>query len=429
MFLYWIQQLLQIIWAFLFNNIPSGEHEVQFNYSSADTIINKTELVEFKNQSIDIEFFLYKKNAQLNTELFPLAVGNIWVYMLDDLSKEYWEVIGIEVVDNLISYKMEITNPIKNTVGSKVYTFDMNSGYLNLDGSYKTNLNYPDGNYEVKDSNGNTYLWIHVTSSNQTVFGENTFTKRHYIQNQEVGASYSFANGIGIVGRNSAGYLGYGAYHSTLIGAIIDNVEYGDTSYVSYNKELAYYPMAIGYKWFYRYTETTSLGDTLKSTYLKREIINKVVLGNDKSYYEIKNTFSDSSTEFFDWQRIDSTYVKLYGYSTIEESEYLIDELINSNADDNNHTFYASKSHMPSILPYGIYDFESKYPTTLTKTYYGWSYDLNGNPFNNTAFYEFTKNIGISKIIITLNDESPATIKELNLIGSIINGNVSGVTW
>ncbi len=348
--------------------------------------------------------------------------------MLDDLSKEYWEVIETEVVDNLILYKMEITNPIKNTVGSKVYTFDMNSGYLNLGGSYKTNLNYSDGNYEVKDSNGNTYLWIDVSSSYQDIFGENTFTKRHYIQNQEVGASYSFAKGIGIVGINSGGYFG-GDYNYKLIVAIIDNVEYGDTSYVSYNKELAYYPLATGNQLFYDYTVTTSLGDTLRSTYLKREIINNVLLGNDKSYYKIKNTFSDSSAEFFDWQRIDSTYVKLYGYNTIEKSEYLIDKLLNSNINDNNSTYYTSESHMPSILPYDINDFESKYPTEQTKTYYGWSYDSKGNPFNNEAFYEFTKNIGISKIIITLNDESPATIKELNLIGAIINGNTTGTVW
>ena len=80
-----------------------------------------------EKQSVEPAIEKLKEN---NADLFPLEVGNIWVYQLNDLSKEYLTVIGTEVIDNKTFYKIEIKNLSNRTSRVDNYRIDSNTGFF-----------------------------------------------------------------------------------------------------------------------------------------------------------------------------------------------------------------------------------------------------------------------------------------------------------
>lgn len=410
--------------SFSFEEVPTGQYGIQFEYSSNDTNVSKSQNIIIEDFDKTEEFELFELQTEINAELFPLAIGNIWVYVKDDLSKEYWEIIETVVIDAETYYKMEIRNPIHNTVGYSNYRIDSNSGYLyrglSSGGFIITNLGYEDGDYEIKSSDGQTYLWITVTTSNEDLFGEDQKVIKHKMMLQETEATYKFVEGIGIVHKYSHGYLGYGVYNDILIGAIIDNVEYGDTSYVEYDSDVYFYPLATGNKWFYEYNKYIEGGDTIRSTRLKREVLGEEIVSNGGTFFKIINTFDDSlNIQYYEWQKMNLAPAKLYGFDDSKNTTYTIEDYSTA------EMFDYAESYMPSILQHHLTELSATY-TDRTKSYYGWN---SGAVCFSTVRYNFIKDIGISKIEVRYDCDAGKIIEKIELIGSTINGNTIGIVW
>jgi len=241
-----------------------------------------------------------------------------------------------------------------------------------------------------------------------TVLQFNTTIRVYTPQNVEVLMSYSLAKYFGLVGWYTAYW---DTYSTSLIAAYIDGVFYGDTTKSYYNKHFDYYPLEIGNKWLYEYKKYSDPLNVIRSTILNREVVKDSLFSNGYRFFKIVSQFEDSAQIFNDWQRLDTIVAKLYGYDITMDEEFLIDDYTLPDDENNNKK---SESYMNSIFPYTLYDFFTEYPSENIKTYYGWNFD-------NYTFYEFTKYIGLSKIILTWYSLNPQIIEELNLISSEIH--------
>lgn len=357
----------------------------------------------------------------IGQDLFPLQIGNTWVYQLTDLSKEYWTVIGTDAVDENTFYNIEIKNPIKGISRVDNYRIDPETGLLYRGGGIQTNLSFVDGNHEIKGNSGSTYLWINVTTSDEELFGSTESVVTHRMTLQETEKTYSFVKGLGIISKYSGGYLGYGEYNDKLIGAVINNIEYGDTSFVEYDSDIYFYPLATGNKWFYEYNHIQH-GDTIRSTRLKREIVGEELMSNGVSYFKIKNTFDDSlNISYYDWQKMTIVPAKLYGFDTSKNIQYLIEDYASGEL----YGFDEAISYMPSIMQHNISELNTSL-TDQSKSYWGWN---DGARCFSIVHYDFTKNIGISRIEVSYECETGKIIEKISLIGSEIDGSISGIVW
>lgn len=404
---------------FFFDNIPVGKHEVKFLYNSAEKTINKSEIIAVRKQDVFQECFLFEIKSPIYENLFPLAVGNIWVYMLDDLSKEYWKIIGTEIRNNQNFYKIEIKNSLNTNVIYKYYRIDQNTGDLYNDSKLLTNLSYEDGKYEVKGADGNTYLWIDVTSYSTDVLGANKVVKNHYVNTQEMYNNYKFVKEIGLIQQSGATDLNGGTYDKKLLGAIIDNVQYGDTSSsLIYDTDVYFYPLKVGYKWYYEYNYYIEGSDTIRNTRLKREVISEETMSNGVKYFKIENTFQDTLASFYDWQRLDYKNAILYGFNTTNSKQYVIEDYKTQEFDE-------TDSYMPSILKHHIVELTIQYSGDI-KSYSGWN---NGATSFSIGKYNFKKYLGITDVLLTYSRDTGTYIEKINLIGSEIDGSISGIIW
>lgn len=240
-----------------------------------------------------------------------------------------------------------------------------------------------------------------------TVLQFNTTIRVYTPQNDEVLVSYELAKYFGLTGWFTSLW---DTYSTSLIAAYIDGVFYGDTTKVIIpNKHFDYYPLELGNKWLYKYKKYSDSSNIIRSTFLNREVVKDSLFRNGYSYSKIVSQFEDSSQIFIDWQRLDSIVAKLYGYNITLDKEFLIDDYTISDEE-----LHSINSYIYSIFPYLIDGFVPQYPSENTKTYFGGNLD-------NETFYEFTKHIGLSKIILTWYTLNPQIIEELNLISSEIH--------
>lgn len=239
-----------------------------------------------------------------------------------------------------------------------------------------------------------------------TVLQFYTTIRAYTPQNVEVLMSYALAKYFGLTGWYTAYW---DTYSTSLIAAYIDGVFYGDTTKSYYNKHFDYYPLEIGNKWTYEYKKYSNPLNIIRSTILNREVVKDSLFNNGYRFFKIVSQFEDSLQIFIDWQRLDTIVAKLYGYDITMDEEFLIDDYTISDEE-----LHAAESYIYSIFPYLIDGFIPQYPSANIKTYFGGNYD-------NETFYEFTKYIGLSKIILTWYPLNPQIIEELNLISSEIH--------
>jgi len=405
--------------AFSFSEVPSGEYQITFIYTSfSDSPVSITKEVIMSEADKNEEFLLNEQKT-FDKDLFPLQVGNVWVYGLDDHSKEYRRIVDTEVIDNITYYRMEIKNPIRDYIKYSNYRVDPHTGYLyGFANSLISDLSLGEGNHELQNSEGQTIRWVTVDIFDKDIFGVNREIVSHSLHDGETSSLYEFVKGIGVV-RNSAQGI-FGQWESRLFGAIVNNVEYGDTSFVEYDRDVYFYPLVTGNKWFYEYNYTEG-ADTIRSTRFKREIVGEEVMSNGDTFFKIKNTFDDSlNILYFEWQKISFSPAKLYGFDKDKDVQYIIEDYSSSN-----YSGEYSESYMPSILPHSITDISFSF-TEQTKTYIGW---ITSGPCLSNVRYEFIKDVGISKIEVSCHRDSSTIIEKINLIGSIINGNTAGIIW
>jgi hypothetical protein len=95
--------------------------------------------------------------------------------------------------------------------------------------NFLTDLSLDEGSYKIENVDGLAYTnkWITVSKYEKEVFGKMEEVVYHRTTDGEINKNYEFISGIGQISY-SACYM-YEC-HQILLGAVIDNVEYGDTT-------------------------------------------------------------------------------------------------------------------------------------------------------------------------------------------------------
>lgn len=354
-------------------------------------------------------------NIAESLKYYPLAIGNKWFYktIKDQTTISYStrEVTEYSKMENNKYYFSVVTSDLPwieferlDSINGLVYRFYPGIGTEKV---YDDLVTEPDNivnTWRFFDGIGPGVLIRDEYPDTVLLF--NTTIRDYKPMNDEVLASYELAKYFGLTYWYSS-YVS--TYSTTLIGAYIDGIVYGDTTKFNYNKQLDYYPLEIGNSWLYEYKKYSDTSNVIRSTILHREVVKDSLFSNGYMFFKIVNQFEDSAKIFIDWQRLDKNVEKLYGYNITMDVEYLIDDYSLPV-----EPFRESESYMPSIFPYILAHYITQYPSENIITYRGINSD-------NNVFYEFTKDIGLSKIILTWYSLNPQITEELILVSSEIH--------
>lgn len=346
-----------------------------------------------------------------NSNYFPLKIGYVWFerffpnsFKSEDAGDIYFrkEIVSTTEFDGEEFYVFEVKRSFENGVQYEYYNIN-DKGIVQFRKESITHivgdLSTPPGEYY--NNEGEPFSVITISEAEESVLGQITKVRHYSKYDGEVNKTASFAEGIGMISHGAISY-------SILLAAKIDNISYGDSTIYYYNKHFDYYPLEVGNKWLYEYIKYSDSLNIIRSTFLNREVVKDSLFSNGYRFFKIVSQFEDSTQIFIDWQRLDLNVAKLYGYDIVMDKEYLIDDYTISDEE-----LHFCDSYMYSIFPYLIDGYVPQYPSENIKTYYG------GN-FDNETFYEFTKGIGLSKIILTWYPLNPQITEELNLVSSEI---------
>ena len=251
-------------------------------------------------------------------------------------------MFGIDSLGNLLkSYDAGLTSEIVEESGN--WDFLRENIYYDKDGKHIYAITKKDEHYfiYVSDNYGNKGSWNQL---------ENSLNKLSLSVDKEVSGNFIFSNKNKIFESNDYG-ISYNLKHELNYNISgIFNVPNTDSIFAStrfaiwlltktsiapikqvLSKEsLAYYPLHVGDKWNYEVEHITGWGGDEINYSLTREVLIDTIFTNQKKYYKIKESRSDTNQTHIYYEQIDSLNGKVYRVNNLfaDNNEYLVWDLV-----------------------------------------------------------------------------------------------------
>ena len=305
------------------------------------------------------------------------------------------------------------------------FYYDVNNNLI-----YRLNRSYGKITLNVSHNNGNAYTWTRIYESENPFFVSIDKTQngllyladgRNIYKSTNSGADFSsfktLPNKIVGIYKKPGSEIIYAASKYNLYKIAGDSITIVKSvpipSYV-----FDYYPLNIGNKWVFNFTNIEYLPFPFYTTdVFKREIVNSVIKENNKLYYQIDQKFlsSDLITTFY--ERIDSGTGKIFRYEeSSPDSEVIIDDLLGEPGDSLMvNRFEPYFTGIPTI--FDQVEAYSEFGLTSTKITYIYSGLL-------IAKYSLVNKVGLEHILLGYDFASDI----YDMKGFSINGIVYGDT-
>ena len=305
------------------------------------------------------------------------------------------------------------------------FYYDVNNNLI-----YRLNRSYGKITLNVSHNNGNAYTWTRIYESENPFFVSIDKTQngllyladgRNIYKSTNSGADFSsfktLPNKIVGIYKKPGSEIIYAASKYNLYKIAGDSITIVKSvpipSYV-----FDYYPLNIGNKWVFNFTNIEYLPFPFYTTdVFKREIVNSVIKENNKLYYQIDQKFlsSDLITTFY--ERIDSGTGKIFRYEeSSPDSEVIIDDLLGEPGDSLMvNRFEPYFTGIPTI--FDQVEAYSEFGLTSTKITYTYSGLL-------IAKYSLVNKVGLEHILLGYDFASDI----YDMKGFSINGIVYGDT-
>ena len=297
-------------WAKIGENINANENQFKF-ISLSDTSSEALVKISCSNDSTvfdisDSTFTISEKYENIN--YFPLAVGNIFVYEVDESICPRWqekhfiektEIVEKSELNNKEYFKFYTTRYDNKTKQKKVeyFYFDSSSGMIYQYNDYNQDSDYWIANLYFSEG---TYEWTSGASVVVSITEENVLDELRSVRKNDYYGPYSywqyfFSNGLGISYYSLTDECN--RIKKKLKGAVIDGVVYGDTITIIDHSlppdTLRYYPLVVNdYYIFIDTLQAWGHDDIVRK--IKKEIVQQVQSGN-LIIYKIVETSSDNS--------------------------------------------------------------------------------------------------------------------------------------
>lgn len=282
--------------------------------------------------------------SQIDTTIwYPLQNGNQWQYLYSYSITEPSHLLTVKVIGKTTLANGKVYSVLSFN-GSKSYQRMENQSLL-FEYSPSSNQEYlrfdfqaPDKSIWPLDSTSNHY-GVYMTKPNYVRLIEDTLLAKTYndvyidtsgpIPDTSWG---TFVDGFAVTITKGLGVTSNGAGIGTerFISAIIDGDTLGNVveTKPEYNSN-AYYPLHIGDKWYYKVNRLDCWVTGPYSSYNFVVTVTKDTVIENKLYYQIEETRSDSNLIKMKYIRIDSLKTKVYEYRKVENesTEILIEDL------------------------------------------------------------------------------------------------------
>jgi len=358
-------------------------------------------------------------------EYFPLEIGNIYVYSVEQSTYPNWQpenfkervtIIGKTAFNGLEYYDFKTETSNMNSSHS-YYRIDETTQTIYKYNDYAPNTDYSIAQLSLSDGSHSlpNMKTVVVSTSEQTIFGTSDSVKNFDFYEPFNHWKYDFAKGFGFFNKWESNE----SWESNreLSGCVINNEVYGDTTLFPPAfpaDSLKYYPLTTGD--YYVFADTLiKWGQADLITKVKKEIVDEVSINNQLYYKIVETNSEDTNSSNIYYERV-SEDGKIY---RIDGNTVRIIDDLSTDLNEKNY-FYR----------YGFYDGWTSYNEFVSYSlvnivgtnYYSRNYyTVAGGEFD--AQYSLLYNFGLYQYKV--HDGNDASIRK----GKLIGGKNNNINW